>query len=93
MFFNPAVHSIRAEVFFGGVVIGAKNIKTLDAPIEIDRAPNRLDIKGGLQDILDAVVRNETVDAIMHKLDEKGTDSTEKANRSIRQALSDKGIL
>ena len=68
-------------------------IKTLDAPIEIDRAPNRLDIKGGLQDILDAVVRNETVDAIMHKLDEKGTDSTEKANRSIRQALSDKGIL
>ena len=73
--------------------MGFMLIKTLDAPIEADRAPDRLDIKSGLQDILDAVIRNETVDAIMRKLDEKDTDSTEKASRSLRQALSDKGIL
>lgn len=73
--------------------IGYLLIKTLDAPIEVDRSPDRLDIKGGLQDILDAIVRNETVDAIMHKLDDREADSTEKASRSLRQALSDKGIL
>jgi hypothetical protein len=73
--------------------LGYLLIKTLDNPIEVERKPDRLDIKGGLQDLLDAVVRNETIDAIMHKLDEKDKSSTEKASRSLRQALSDKGIL
>jgi hypothetical protein len=68
---------------------------TVDVSTEftIERRATRQDVKRGTQDILEVIQQGDLTAMIMTQIRAEGQSETEKATSSIRQALSEKGIL
>jgi len=65
----------------------------LDIDFKIDHEATSLDVKLGCAEILNVLTNDELANLIVAKLAQSSQSDTEKAASSIRQALSDKGIL
>jgi hypothetical protein len=65
----------------------------LDTAFEIGHEATSFDVKYGCSEILNVLTNQELANTIVAKLAENSQSETEKATSSIRQALSDKGIL
>jgi hypothetical protein len=65
----------------------------LQANIVATRQARVVDIKTGCSEILDTIRNNELSGLILGKLSENSASESDKVASSIRQALSDKGIL
>lgn len=66
---------------------------SLDISVLVERKATRQDIKYACNDLLDAAFKDELSDTIVDKLTKNNQSESEKTASSIRQALSDKGIM
>ena len=65
----------------------------LDTNFEVDHTASSLEVKHGCLEILSVLTNQELANTIVAKLAESSQSETEKATSSIRQALTEKGIL
>ena len=65
----------------------------LSNELNIERSATTHDIKYGCSDILDLLKNSEIVTMFVHRLASESQSESERAASSIRQALSEKGIL
>jgi len=65
----------------------------LNIEFELDREAKNLDIKHGCNDILTLLENNDLANLILSKIAATSQSESERAASSIRQALSEKGIL
>lgn len=65
----------------------------LDVAISVERTATKQDIKYACNDLLDAAFKDEISDIIVDKLTKSTQSESQRTASSIRQALSDKGIL
>jgi len=65
----------------------------LNTEFEIEHPATNLDVKLGCSEILDVLKNDEMATLFLARLAANGQSESEKAASSIRQALSDKGIL
>jgi len=65
----------------------------LDVAISVERTATKQDIKYACNDLLEAAFKDELSDTIVDKLTKSSPSESQKTASSIRQALSDKGIL
>jgi hypothetical protein len=65
----------------------------LDVNFKVEHQATNLDVKQGCSEILNVLTNDELANVIVAKLAQSTQSDTEKATSSIRQALSDKGIL
>jgi hypothetical protein len=65
----------------------------LNTEFDIDHVATNLDVKLGCSEILDVLKNDEVVSLLLSRLAANSQTESEKATSSIRQALSDKGIL
>ena len=70
-----------------------KAMNDLTVELELDYTATRQDIKTACQEVLDAINRDAVSETVLAKLSSLSMNSTDKALASVRQALSDKGIL
>lgn len=64
-----------------------------DHPLTLQKRANRQDIRNGCREIEEVLKNAVLAQTIITKLNEESATSTERATSSIRQALSEKGIL
>jgi hypothetical protein len=65
----------------------------LNIDFELDREAKNSDIKHGCNDILTLLNNNDLANLILNKIASTSQSESERAASSIRQALSEKGIL
>jgi len=65
----------------------------LNVDFKVEHEATSLDVKQGCSEILNVLTNEELANVIVAKLAQSSQTDTEKATSSIRQALSDKGIL
>jgi len=73
-----------------GTFFATTDINTSFSPA---RVATSLDVKHGCNDILDVMSSNDIATLLMAKLAANSQSESERTASSIRQALSDKGIL
>jgi hypothetical protein len=65
----------------------------LNTEFDVDHTATNLDVKLGCSELLDVLKNDELVNLFLARLAANSQTESEKATSSIRQALSDKGIL
>jgi hypothetical protein len=65
----------------------------LNARLVATRAATAIDLKRGCSEILEVMRNNDLAGLILGKMAENTASESDKVSSSIRQALSDKGIL
>ena len=65
----------------------------LNVDFKVDHEATGLDVKQGCAEILNVLTNEELANLVVAKLAQSSQTDSEKAASSIRQALSDKGIL
>ena len=73
--------------------MGYMVVRDLTQPFTVTRTVTTRDIKFGCQDIVDAIVREDTVAAVTQRLAQNNQSESERTASSIRQALAEKGIM
>ena len=65
----------------------------LNVDFKVNHEATSVDVKQGCSEILNVLTNDELANIIVAKLAQSSQSDTEKATSSIRQALSNKGIL
>ena len=65
----------------------------LNIDFKVNHEATSVDVKQGCSEILNVLTNDELANIIVAKLAQSSQSDTEKATSSIRQALSNKGIL
>ena len=86
--------SVETAFFVAKRPNGTKFVTTnLNTEFELEHLATNLDVKLGCSEILDVLKNDELANLLLVRLAENSQSESEKVANSIRQSLSDKGIL